>query len=78
VKLTPEQLDITQAYQYASKSEKLVKAVKALYRASRDRAKEAFERNDSAAAYWSGRADSLERLLDNMEEASKVDLRDNL
>lgn len=62
------------AYKAASEIPAFVALIKDLYRASRDYSRLAHEKTEGAAAYWSGRADSLERLLENMSDAQKVNL----
>ena len=62
------------AYKHASELDAFVDLMNDLYRSCRSRARESFEKNDSVASYWSGRADSYEALLDNMNQSKTINL----
>jgi len=62
------------AYQSAAESPAFVDLIRKLYHSCRDKARDAFEKSEQTAAYWSGRADSLERLYDFMTDSKRVDL----
>jgi hypothetical protein len=62
------------AYRKASELPEFVSLIKRLYHSCRDTARDSLEKTGEATVYWTGRADSLERLLDFMSESQKVDL----
>lgn len=73
--VSPEKVQWIMGYQRASGIQSFMDELNKLYRDCRKKAQEGFEKNDPTAAYWSGRADSYEVLLDNCKAAEKADLR---
>lgn len=62
-------------YAAAADSVQFMSILKTHYQECRERARQAFEKNDSTAAYWTGRADTYEAILDNCEGAKKAKLK---
>ncbi len=73
-KLSVEEAKTIQGYQAAAKSQSFMATVRSVYRASRKRSMEGFEKNDGTAAYWTGRADALEAIIDNCQQSESIDL----
>ena len=73
--LNPQELSIILAYAYAADSQAFLDLLKDLYRSCRKKAQEGFEKNGDTSAYWSGRADGYEILLDNCLAAQKTRLK---
>ena len=69
-------VNIVVGYKKLASLDPLISEFTRLYRLNRKKAQECFEKSDSSAAYWSGRADTLEILLDNCREAKSKDLRE--
>lgn len=74
-KLNPAETTLLLAYAYAGDSPAFLELLRTMYRSCRKKAQEAFEKSDSTAAYWTGRADTYENLIDNCLDAQKARLK---
>lgn len=60
------------SYRHVGDSKFFVELLKGMYRTCRMRSQDGFEKGDSVAAYWAGRADSYEAILDNIEQSKSI------
>lgn len=65
-------MNVVLGYRAAAESQAFMDTLKSLYAANRRMSRDGFEKSEHTAAYWAGRADSIELIIDNCINSTKA------